>query len=105
VFRGIETREGAEALRGLPIEIASDRLPAPADDTYYRFDLVGCTAVQGDRRLGVVAAVEDGVAHDVLLLDTGVRLPFVAVVVPDVDIPGRLLTIAIDIELHDDAPD
>ena len=29
------------------------------------------------RRLGVVATVEDGVAHDVLLLDSDLRLPFV----------------------------
>ena len=39
------------------------------------------------------AAVEDGVAHDVLLLDSGLRLPFVEAVVPVVDIAARRIEI------------
>jgi ribosomal 30S subunit maturation factor RimM len=48
---------------------------------------------QGDTRLGAVAEVEDGVAHDVLLLDSDVRLPFVEAVVPVVDVAARRIEI------------
>ena len=49
----------------------------------------------GERRLGRVAAVEDGVAHDMLVLDdeAGTRIPFVGELVPGVDVPGRRLEV------------
>ena len=90
---GVDTREGAEDLRGKPIEIAGDDVPPAEDGAFYRFDLVGCDVFQGDARLGVVAAVEDGVAHDILLLDSDLRLPFVEAVVPVVDIEARRIEI------------
>lgn len=92
-FEGVDDRTGAEALRGAPLELAGADLPAPEEDAWFRFDLVGCEVHQGATRLGVVAEVEDGVAHDVLLLDTGLRLPFVTAVVPVVDVPGRRIEV------------
>jgi 16S rRNA processing protein RimM len=96
---GIDTREGAEELRGKPIEIAGDDVPPAEDGAFYRFDLVGCEVFQGDARLGVVAAVEDGVAHDILLLDSDLRLPFVEAVVPVVDIEARRIEIDPELDL------
>jgi 16S rRNA processing protein RimM len=92
-FDGIDTREGAEALRGRSIELAGDDVPPAEDGAFYRFDLVGCEVFQGGTPLGVVTEVEDGVAHDVLLLDSGLRLPFVEAVVPVVDIDARRIEI------------
>ncbi len=92
-FAGIDSREGSEELRGVPLELPSDLLPEPEEGAWFRFDLVGCVVWQGAERLGVVAAVEDGVAHDVLLLDSGERLPFVEAVVPVVDVPGRRIEV------------
>ncbi len=96
-FDGDDAREAADAIRGQALEVSREALPAPEPDSYFRFDLVGCTARQGAVPVGVVVNVEDGVAHDVLVLDTGVRLPFVCAVVPAVDVAGR--TIEIDREL------
>lgn len=90
---GVDTREGAEALRGRPLEIAGADLPPAEEGAFFRFDLVGCEVFQGVNRLGVVTAVEDGVAHDVLLLDCELRLPFVETVVPVVDIVARRIEI------------
>jgi 16S rRNA processing protein RimM len=90
---GIDSREGAEALRGRPIEIDGADLPPAEEGAYFRFDLVGCEVFQGETLLGVVTAVEDGVAHDVLLLESDVRLPFVEAVVPVVDIDARRIEI------------
>ena len=88
-------RDAAEALRGAPLELPRAALPAPEDDSWFRFDLIGCRAVTGDRELGVVVDVEDGVAHDVLVLDDALqtRIPFVQALVPTVDVPGRRIEI------------
>jgi 16S rRNA processing protein RimM len=90
---GIDSREDAEALRGRPLEIDGTDLPPAEEGAYFRFDLVGCEVFQGEKLLGVVTAVEDGVAHDVLLLESDVRLPFVEAVVPVVDIDARRIEI------------
>ena len=92
-FEGIDDRTAAEGLRGAALELAGDDVPEPEDGAYFRFDLVGCDVVQGGVRLGAVREVEDGVAHDVLLLDSGLRLPFVEAVVPVVDLAARRIEI------------
>jgi len=92
-FDGIADRTAAEELRGMPLELAADDVPAAEDGAYFRFELVGCEVFQGAARLGAVTVVEDGVAHDVLLLDTGLRLPFVEAVVPVVDVAARRIEI------------
>jgi 16S rRNA processing protein RimM len=96
---GVDTREGAEELRGRPIEIAGTDVPPPEEGAFFRFDLVGCEVFQGGNRLGAVAEVEDGVAHDVLLLDSELRLPFVEAVVPVVDIASRRIEIDPELDL------
>jgi 16S rRNA processing protein RimM len=96
-FDGTDDRDGAEALRGAVLELERAEAAEPAADTYFHFDLVGCTVDQGGRPLGHVTAVEEGVAHDVLVLDSGLRLPFVAAIVPVVDVPGRRIGIAADV--------
>jgi len=102
-FDGIDDRSAAEGLRGAPLELAGDDVPEPEDGAFFRFDLAGCEVFQGDVRLGVVRDVEDGVAHDVLLLDSGLRLPFVGAVVPVVDVAARRIEIdpALDLEPRD----
>jgi 16S rRNA processing protein RimM len=95
-FADISSREGAEAIRGAPLEIGRESVPEPDEGAWFHFDLVGCDVWQGDERLGAVAAVEEGVAHDLLLLDSGERLPFVEAVVPVVDVAARRIEVATD---------
>lgn len=92
---GHEDRDAAESLRGAALELPRAALPDPAEDSWFRFDLIGCRVVAGDRELGRVADVEDGVAHDVILLDDadGTRIPFVGALVPTVDVAGRRIEI------------
>lgn len=93
---GAEDRTAIEALRGATLELPRASLPEPDPDAYFRFDLIGCVVEYADGSiLGTVAAVEDGVAHDILVLGDAAetRLPFVAVVVPTVDIPQRRLVL------------
>ena len=97
---GAADRSACEALRGAPLELPRAALPEPDNDAYFRFDLIGCTIEYADgTALGEITAVEDGVAHDTLLIGEA-RVPFVAAVVPTVDITGRRLVLIEGFEIE-----
>lgn len=96
---GIDSREQAEALRG--VELFADRaaLPSLPDDEYYYTDLIGLSVVDtGGRQLGTVSAVHNHGAGDFLeITGPGLKnpalLPFTRAAVPTVDLAaGRLVT-------------
>ena len=76
-----------EPARGAAIEIERDALPAASPDEYYVFQLVGLDVERADGSpLGRVQDVEQGVANDVLVLDSGLLLPLVAACVRRIDL-------------------
>jgi 16S rRNA processing protein RimM len=79
--------------RGARLEIPRSELPEPEEGSYYEFQLVGLEVEEeGGRALGRVAAVQPGVANDVLELDSGTALPLVEACVREVDLDaGRIL--------------
>lgn len=79
--------------RGSELAVSRDQLPPPEEDAWYAFQLVGLEVVEeGGRALGRVAAVEPGVANDVIELEDGLLLPFVDACVRDVDVAaGRIV--------------
>jgi 16S rRNA processing protein RimM len=91
-FDEVSDRTGAEGLRGVELEIpAQDRRSLPADE-WWPEDLVGLTVEDfgGDVR-GTVVEVVTGGAQDRLVVDGPVgrfEVPFVAALVPEVDVPG-----------------
>jgi len=91
-FAGIDSPEAAAPLRGayLCVEPArARRLPA---GEWFVWQLVGLAAVDTEgRSLGLVADVEAGTAHDVLVVDGREgerRFPMVSAFVREVDIQG-----------------
>ena len=82
-----------EAPRGAELAVPRDELPAPGEDEYYEFQLVGLEVVEdGGRALGRVTALHPGPANDALELEGGVLLPLVAACVLQVDLDaGRIL--------------
>jgi 16S rRNA processing protein RimM len=86
-------RLDCEAARGAAIQVPRAELPAPGEDEYYVFQLVGLEVEEeGGRNLGRVQDVTPGVANDVLELDTGTSLPLVEDCVLSVDLGrGRIL--------------
>lgn len=89
---GVESKEAADALRGLRLYVPRDALPEPADDEFYLTDLIGLRVedVSG-ALLGVVASVPNFGAGDMLEIDKGDGtatwyLPFTQSAVPDVRI-------------------
>lgn len=69
-FAEIRDREGAEALRGLPLAVPRSALPQLEPGEYYHADLIGlaCVGPAGEP-LGTVTAVENFGAGDVLEIE------------------------------------
>lgn len=92
---GVETREEAEALRGVRLYVARARLPELEEDEFYHADLIGMRVVDlSDRSLGVVRAVQNYGAGDFLeIAAPGLRhpalLPFTRAAIPHVDLAAR----------------
>jgi 16S rRNA processing protein RimM len=97
----VDSKEAADALRGLRLYVARDALPPTEDaDEFYLADLIGLEAGGPDGApLGRVKAVHDFGAGDILEIDPGggrptVLIPFTREAVPEVDIAaGRLVAV------------
>jgi 16S rRNA processing protein RimM len=98
-FQGIDDRDGAESLRGLLLHVERDVDESPDDpDEYYDSALVDCAVELPDgTAVGVVADVVHLPGQDLLAIrtpdDRDVLVPFVGVMVPLVDVPGRRIVI------------
>ena len=93
-FAGIGTREEADALRNRIVEIPASEAPEPEEDAFWIFDLVGCTAFCGGRRLGEVVEVLDRPANDILVIGGGLLVPFIREAVPVIDLEARTIEVA-----------
>lgn len=93
-FKGVATREAAEALTGVGLFMARDALPASDDDEFYHADLIGLRVETTDGTpLGEVVAMHDFGAGDLLEIRLAddrrtVYLPFTFAAVPTIDIAG-----------------
>lgn len=96
-FAGVTDRPAAEALRGIQLVIAATERPALDDpDEFYDTDLVGLAARTLDgTELGPVTDVVHAGGASYLVLDDGRErlVPFVAAVVPTVDVAGGFVLI------------
>ena len=94
---GVETREAAEALKGLKLYVPRSALPTPEEGEYYYADLIGLAVETLDgAAFGRVQALYDFGAGDLLEVKTAhgklVMLPFTEAAVPVVDVSaGRLV--------------
>lgn len=98
--REVETREQAEALRGLRLYIPRAALPAPDEDEFYVADLVGLDVVSTEGEpLGRIRSVQDFGAGDLLEVEPAAGaatwyLPFTKAAVPEVRIgEGRVVAV------------
>ena len=95
---GVDTREAADALKGVTLWADRDRLPSLPDDEFYHTDLIGLSVYDtGGAPIGKVHAIYDHGAGDILeILGPGHRqpllLPFTRAFVPTVDLSaGRIV--------------
>jgi 16S rRNA processing protein RimM len=92
-FEGVTDRPGAQALRGIELHVVASARPPLADpDDFYDTDLVGLVASTVDGvALGPVRTVVHAPGSDYLVVEVDGRerlIPFVAAVVPTVDVAG-----------------
>jgi 16S rRNA processing protein RimM len=98
-FQGVADREAAERLRGLLLRVDSAGIAAPADpDEFHDQQLIGLAAVTpAGEPLGRITRVEHGAAADRLVLARAdgrtALVPFVAAIVPEVDVPGGRIVV------------
>jgi 16S rRNA processing protein RimM len=88
-LEGCSTREHAEALRGLPLEVP----PAPLEEgEYWARDLEGCLVVDGERSIGVVARMVALPSCEAL--EVGDRLiPMVRDAIRSIDLEARRIDV------------
>jgi 16S rRNA processing protein RimM len=106
-FRGIDDRNAAEALNGIPLYLAREKLPPPEEDEFYHADLIGLEAVtEAGERLGTVIAVHDFGAGDILDIapprGPSLMVPFTKAAVPSIDIAAGRLTVVPPMEAEPD---
>ena len=96
---GVDTRDGAEALKGVELWVDRDRLPKPKRGEVYIADLVGLAAVtEAGESVGRVKQVLNYGAGDVLEIERPgadtLLLPFAAPMVGDVDVAGGRIVVS-----------
>jgi len=87
--KGVDTRDQAEALRGLTLHVRRDDLPDPDEDEFYLADLIGLKVESPEgEAIGIVKAVQDFGAGDLLEIQpprgASWWLPFTREAVPQV---------------------
>lgn len=96
---GVADRAAAEALRGVELYVARERLPPPEEDEFYLADLVGLRAeTRAGVLLGHIVALRNFGAGDILEVMPAAggetqMFPFTKAVVPTVDVTGGRLVI------------
>ncbi len=95
---GVDTKEQADALKGVSLYVDRVKLPSLPDDEFYHADLIGLEARDtGGVLLGRVTAVHNHGAGDLLEiagpgLKASLLLPFTLAAVPTVDLSaGRVV--------------
>ncbi|RXG88664.1 ribosome maturation factor RimM [Bradyrhizobium zhanjiangense] len=104
-FKGVTTRDEAERLNGIELYVPREKLPATDEGEYYYTDLIGLAAVTTDGEpLGRVVAIQNFGAGDIIEIappkGPTLLLPFSNAVVPEVNIAGGRVVIALPQEIE-----
>jgi len=105
-LEGITDRTAAESLIKaiLLLDTDADALPTEPD-SWYDHQLVGLKVVRDGEEVGEVVRVDHFPAQDLLIVKVGERevmLPFVAAIVPNVDIKAGVVTVTPPVGLFED---
>ena len=98
-FKGVSTREAAEALVRTKLYVERDRLPEREEEEWYHADLIGLAAVgPGGAKIGEVIAVHNFGAGDLIEVkpeagSATLLVPFTRETVPEVDVEGGRLVL------------
>jgi 16S rRNA processing protein RimM len=74
-LKDVRDRSAAEALKGVELFIARDKLPVVKDKEFYLADLIGKDVVHDNAPMGKVASIENYGAGDLMELANGGLVP------------------------------
>jgi 16S rRNA processing protein RimM len=97
-LEGCEDRDAAEALRGQELFVARSHAPELEEDEWWATDLEGCSVLDGDREVGVVARLLALPSCEVLEVTRGedapdLLVPLIRDAVRRVDTDARVIDI------------
>jgi 16S rRNA processing protein RimM len=108
-FTGVTDRTAAEGLVKAILWVDQDESESPAEpDAWFDHQLIGLRALRDGAEVGRIARVDHLPAQDLLVIDTGERevlVPFVAAIVPAVDIAAGTVTLTPPGGLFEDVAD
>lgn len=108
-FVGVSDRSAAESLAKAILWVDHDPAQLPDEpDAWYDHQLVGLRALRDGADVGTVARVDHLPAQDLLAIATAsgeVLVPFVAAIVPSVDITAGTVTLTPPAGLFEELPD
>jgi 16S rRNA processing protein RimM len=108
-FAGVGDRSEAETLVKAILWVDQDITELPQEpDAWYDHQLVGLSVFRDDTKVGIVARVDHLPAQDLLAVKTDsgeVLVPFVAAIVPSVDIKAGVITVTPPPGLFEELPD
>ena len=96
-FKGVDTRDQAEALIGCELFIEKSRLPEPEEGSYYWFDLIGLDVFDVDQKyLGRLESIFETGSNDVYVVKEGdeeILIPALESVVQKIDLKNRRMQV------------
>ena len=98
-LKGVDDRESAQALNGVELYLARNKLPAPEEDEFYLADLEGLRAETATGEvIGRVVAVRNFGAGDILEIaptagGETLMYPFTRAVAPIIDVAGGRIVV------------
>ena len=96
---GVNNRNKAEELRNTLLYIGEEKIIAPQNGEYLQKDLIGCTIFENDQKIGIVTAIDNFGAGDLLDIKPAIGdtfyLPFKDEFVHDVDIEKKQIFVTI----------
>lgn len=108
-FAGVDTREDAETLVKAILWIDADEAEDNDEpDAWYDHQLAGLRVLRDGDVVGTIARVEHMPAQDLLIVKTAqgeVMVPFVAAIVPEVDVAAGTVTVTPPLGLFEELPE
>ena len=96
-FEGVDDRDAAEGLVKAILWIDADATAQPIEeDAWYDHQLVGLDVVRDGVSVGTIVRVEHLPSQDLLIVKAGeneIMVPFVAAIVPEVDVAAGRVTV------------
>ena len=103
--KGLADRDAAQALTGVALYVAREKLPPPDEDEFYIADLIGLLAASPEgQEIGRVKNVVNYGAGDILEIQPAagdtILAPFTKEVVPTIDFAGGRIVVVLPAEVE-----